>query len=31
VDGLTIGRRIAFDGQNWDESIGGLRNALDEG
>lgn len=28
VDGLTIARRIAFDGQNWDDSIGGLRDDL---
>jgi hypothetical protein len=28
VEGLTIGRRIAFDGQNWDGSIAGLRRDL---
>lgn len=28
VDGLTIARRIAFDGQNWDQNIRGLRDDL---
>ncbi|GLQ20677.1 GFA family protein [Algimonas porphyrae] len=29
VEGLTIAQRIAFDGQNWDENITGLRATLD--
>lgn len=28
VDGLTVGRRITFDGQNWEGNIGGLREGL---
>lgn len=28
VPGLTIARRIAFDGQNWDDNIRGLRDDL---
>ncbi|MEM9599554.1 MAG: GFA family protein [Pseudomonadota bacterium] len=31
VEGLTIARRIPFDGQNWEKSIEGLYEALDEG
>lgn len=29
VDGLSVARRIGFDGQNWDESIGGLHKSLE--
>lgn len=29
VEGLSVARRISFDGQNWDESIGGLHKSLE--
>lgn len=31
VQGLAIARRIAFDGQNWDDNIGELRGDLGDG
>lgn len=30
VEGLTVARRIAFDGQNWEDRISGLHKDLDE-
>lgn len=30
IEGLKVGQRIAFDGQNWDENIDDLRDRLDD-
>lgn len=30
VEGLTVARRVAFNGRHWEASIAGLREALDE-
>lgn len=30
VEGLKIARRVAFDGQNWDQNISTLHKALDD-